>query len=796
MDKIIKLKSSQLEYSIDTEKIRNFRNSENPRIITGQPRAQKALLFGTKLRKKGYNIFVTGETGTGRHTAVNNILEKFKISSPLKDIACVYNFKNPENPVILYFSRGNAGKFKNSMSSFITSIRKRIRTRLENEGFKKQRNLIIKKFEDIEKELLDNFEEKLEKDNFRLVNSTTEENELITDIMPVLNGEPVEFDELQALVEEKKISANEFELIRTNYYLHLDSLQEVLRKMQHNKIELETSLVELEKKFVEPIIKSETDYLSSDFPEKEVGRYLRSLKKDVLEQLDLFIDDDEENSEIIEAELARYDVNILVDNSGKKHAPVIFETYPTISNLFGTIENRIDSSGELRLSISMIKAGSVIKASGGFLIINAEDLLQEENSWDHLKRALKSGEVQIQQQVNPLIPANIFMKPEAVKIDTKIIIIGSEHLYEILYHGDEELEKFFKITAEFDSDMALNDENLGQFIRYIDSYCERKEIRKITDKGMSAVVDYGIRLAGSRDKLTTRFSKIVDLLTEADYWAGEILAQEITPESVKKALDEKKYLNSLQEEKLSALIKDGTIRIKVEGEETGIINGLAVYEKGSYSFGKPFMISATTAPGDEGIVNIEREAGLSGEIYNKGVMIIEGFLRSRYASRFPLSIYSSICFEQSYGEIEGDSASSTEIYVLLSSITGIPLRQDIAVTGSVNQRGEIQPIGGVTEKVEGFYSICREISFTGNQGVIIPESNIKNLILNSEIKESVDKGEFHIYPVKTIDDGIRILTGMEPGEKNRKGIFPAHTFNHIAEKKLKELSSLCKSSGS
>ena len=796
MDKIKELENKELEYSIDTEKIKNLRKSDKSLNITGQPRAQKALIFGTRLRKKGYNIFVTGETGTGRHTAVKNILEKFNITSPLKDIACVFNFSHPENPVILYFRQGKAQNFKSSMASFITSIRKRIRTGLENEGFKKQKNKIIKKYEDIEKSLLDNFELALKKDSFKLVNSTTEENELITDIMPSIKGEPVDFDEIHVLLEEGKITEEEFEAIRSNYYNHLDSLQEVLRKMQHNKIELETTLVDLEKKFVEPIIKSELDYLNNDFPEKEISKYLKSLKKDILEQIYLFLDDDEENEEIIEAELSRYDVNILVDNSGKKHAPVIFETYPSISNLFGTIENRVEANGEMRTSISMVKAGSVIKASGGFLVINAEDLLQEENSWDHLKRALKSGEVQIQQQVNPLIPANIFMKPEAVKIDTKIIIIGSEHLYEILYHSDEEFEKFFKIAAEFDSDMGMTDENLGQFIRYIDGYCDRKEIRKITDRGMSAIIDYGIKLSGSRKKLTTRFSRIVDLLTEADYWAKEAMINEIGPESIKKAIDEKKYLNSLQEEKLTSLIKDGTIRIKIDGRETGIINGLAVYEKGSYSFGKPFMISATTAPGDEGIVNIEREAGLSGEIYNKGVMILEGYLRSRYASKFPLSIYSSICFEQSYGEIEGDSASSTEIYVLLSSITGVPLRQDIAVTGSVNQRGEIQPIGGVTEKVEGFYSICREISFTGNQGVIIPETNIKNLILNDEIKKSIEKGEFHIYPVKTIDDGIRILTDMEPGEKTRRGTFPAHTFNHLAEKKLKDLSALGKSSGS
>jgi len=796
MEKIIELNTDELDFSIQPEKIKTLRKSTETIMITGQPRAQKALTFGTRLRKKGYNIFVTGDTGTGRHTAVKNILENFKTGVPLRDIACVYNFTNPENPVILYFCQGKALNFKNSMANFITSIKTRIRNRLESEGFKKQKNRIIKKYDDNEKLILDNFEKSLKKTGFQLVNSTTEENELITDIMPSIEGEPVEFDEIHILVEEGKISEKEFEKIRNNYYHHLDSLQELMRKMQHYKMELETSLIELEKKFVDPIVKSEIEYLNTDFPEKEVSKYLKSLKKDILTQIFLFIDDDEDNAEAIEAELLRYDVNILVDNSLNKQAPVIFETYPTISNLFGTIENRVEANGEIRTALSMVKAGSVIKASGGFLIINAEDLLQEESSWDHLKRALKSGEVQIQQQINPLIPANIFMKPEAVKIDTKIIIIGSEHLYEVLYQSDEEFEKFFKIAAEFDSDMDLTDENLGQFIKYIDEYCKNKKIRDISDAGMGAIIDYGIRLAGSRKKLSTRFSKIADLITEADYWAKEMLKENIGPDSIKKALDEKKYLNNLQEEKLSSLIKDGTIRIKVKGKEAGIINGLAVYEKGSYAFGKPFMISATTAPGDEGIVNVEREAGLSGEIYNKGVMIIEGFLRSRYSSKFPLSIYSSICFEQSYGEIEGDSASSTEIYVLLSSITGIPLRQDTAVTGSVNQRGEIQPIGGVSEKVEGFYSICKQISFTGTQGVIIPESNIKNLILNEEVKESVRKGEFHIYPIKTIDEGIRILTGMEPGEQNKKGSFPLHTFNHTAEKKLKELSNLSKSSSS
>ncbi|MDX9801694.1 MAG: ATP-binding protein [Spirochaetia bacterium] len=792
MDRYKKLDAKDLEYSTKLEEIALLRKTPVKTIIAGQKRATDALMFGTRLRKTGYNIFVTGNTGTGRHTAIRKILENFKNDILLKDIVCVFNFTNPENPGILYLPRGKAAGFKSSLANLITAVKKRIKSRIESDSFKKQKNAIIKSCEDIEKDLLSKFETSLKDGGFLLVSSTTEDNEMISDIMPAIDGKPIDFEELQKMADTGKLSEDEHEKIRSAYFKHLDDLQELLRKLQHNKIEMEDKLLETEKKFVEPVIRSEIDYLISDYLQNDVKRYLSELKKDILERLYLFIDEDEnmESDEIEESDLdeeQRYQVNILVDNSKVKQAPVIFESYPTASNLFGTVENRVEYNIELKSNFMMVKAGSIIKASGGFLVLNAEDIFQEENTWDHLKRALKSGEVQIQQPISPFNPSGGFLKPEPVKIDTKIIIIGSENIYDVLYNSDEEFEKFFKVTAEFDSEMEVNKENTLQYIGFIEEQIKTKKMKSITDSGIQAVLDYGIRLTEHRKKYTTKFSKILDLLVESDYWASELSHDVIDRPDVETAIIKRNSMNSLPEEKLTAMMEEGTIKICVEGKKTGVVNGLAVYDRGFYTFGRPFLVSATVAPGDEGIINIEREAGLSGEIYNKAVMIIEGFVRSCYGKNFPVSMFASICFEQSYGEIEGDSASSTEIYALLSAITELPIRQDIAVTGSVNQFGQIQPIGGVNEKIEGFYSICEKFGLTGTQGVIIPQSNVKNLVLEKTVKEAVRNGKFSIYPISHINEGISILSGIDAGEADEKGSFPAHSFNKLVEKKLKDL---------
>ena len=789
-----KLTAEELEFSIPIELIKSLRESGVKTFIAGQKRAADALIFGTKLRKPGYNIFVTGNTGTGRHSAINKILENSQCETPLKDIVCVFNFSNPESPGILYLPAGRAKSFRNSLNNLITIVRKRIKSRIESDTFKKKRNSIIKSHDSMEKELLVKFENNLKAGGFLLVNSKTEENEMISDIMPAIKGKPVDFDEIQQMVAEGKLTSKEEERIRNDYFKHLDELQELLKKMQHNRIELENRLLDEEKKFIEPIITSEVDDLIAEYRQGDVKKYLTDLKKDILERLYLFIDEEEHSDEendldfYTENEAERYQINILVDNSKVKQAPLIFESHPTFSNLFGTIDNRMEHNVEIKTSFMMAKAGSLIKASGGFLILDAESLFHEENSWEHLKRALKSTEVQIQQPISPFNPSGGFLKLEPIKIDTKIIIIGNENIYDILYNTDQDFEKFFKVIAEFDSEMDINNDNTQQYISFIEEQIKAKNMKPIADTGMQAILDFGIRMTGHRKKYSTRFAKILDLLVEVDYWAREAGANQIDRTAVETAIAKRNYMNNLPEEKLISLIEEGTIKIEVAEKKIGVVNGLAVHDRGFYTFGRPFLISATVAPGDEGIINIEREAGLSGEIYNKGAMIIEGFLRSFYAKDFPLSLFASICFEQSYGEIEGDSASSTEIFALLSAIAEVPFRQNIAITGSVNQLGQIQPIGGVNEKIEGFYSICEKFGLTGTQGVIIPELNIKNLVLHRNIKEAVKKGTFSIYPIKTINEGISILSDMEAGEITKKGVFPSGTFNHIIEKKLRYLS--------
>ncbi|MCL2792694.1 MAG: AAA family ATPase, partial [Spirochaetaceae bacterium] len=607
MNQYKKLTSEELEFSISLELIKSLRESGEKTFIAGQKRAAEALIFGTKLRKPGYNIFVTGSTGTGRHSAINKILENSQCEVPLRDVVCVFNFSSPEAPGILYLPAGRAKSFRNSLSNLVTVVRKRIKSRIESDSFKKKRNSIIKSHDNMEKELLIKFENNLKTGGFLLVNSKTEENEMISDIMPCIKGRPVDFDEIEQMVIEGKLTPKDEERIRNDYFRHLDVLQELLRKMQHNRIELENRLLEEEKKFIEPIISSEIDDLIAEYRQGDVKKYLVELKKDILERLYLFIDEEEERGDdetsiefYNENEAERYQINILVDNSKAKNAPLIFESHPTFSNLFGTIENtRIEHNVEVKTSFMMAKAGSLIKASGGFLILDAESLFQEENSWEHLKRALKSGEVQIQQPISPFNPSGGFLKPEPVKIDTKIIIIGNETVYDILYNSDQDFEKFFKVIAEFDSEMEINDDNTQQYINFIEEQIKVRNLKPIAEQGLQAILDYGIRLTGHRKKYSTKFAKILDLLVEVDYWAKEAGDSQIDRSAVETAIAKRNYMNNLPEEKLSALIEEGTIKIEVKDKKVGVVNGLAVYDRGFYTFGRPFLVSATVAPGNE-----------------------------------------------------------------------------------------------------------------------------------------------------------------------------------------------------
>jgi lon-related putative ATP-dependent protease len=436
----------------------------------------------------------------------------------------------------------------------------------------------------------------------------------------------------------------------------------------------------------------------------------------------------------------------------------------------------------------MIKAGSIMKASGGFLILKAEDVLSETDVWENLKRTLQSGKVDIQNAANPFNLPGPILKPEPVEIDLKFILIGSENLYDILYDKDPDFAKYFKVSAEFDSVMDRTPAAMAQYVAYLRKFSAEEKLLPLTDEGLSGALSFAVKLSEQRTKLSTRFSQIADLIRESSYWAEKLGKREIDGEAVAEALNQRKYFFGLPEEKMMELILEGDMLIQFSGEEIGKVNGLAVHDRGYYAFGSPCRISARIAPGNEGIVNIEREVGLSGEIHDKWVLIIEGFIRSRYAKNFPLSVYASICFEQSYSEIDGDSASSTEVYALLSAIAGIPLRQDIAVTGSVSQTGEIQPVGGISEKIEGYFAVCSRLGLTGSQGVIIPERNVTNLILAPAVVEAIEKEVFHIYPIKSIDEGMSILTGLAAGERDKKGTYhPEGSVNCLVERALKDM---------
>ncbi len=567
----------------------------------------------------------------------------------------------------------------------------------------------------------------------------------------------------------------------------------VFMQIEQDRRLTEERLAELRTQTLRPDLSADIEALKTDYPDTAAGTHLDELLEDLLDHTGLFsleqpptLDEDGNTYQI------RYGVNLIVDHSHTQKAPIIFESHPDYAKLFGSQEPAADPNGDGRPSFMNIHAGSLLQASGGFLVLRAEDILAEEESWNSLKRALQDGKSEIRNLPGPFPMPAPSLKPEPVEIDVKVIIMGSENIYDILYDRDEEFQKLFKIPAEFDSTMDRNDRNTREYISFVNMITHDEKLLPFDYSGIAAIVEHGARLSEFRDKLTTRFSLIADVIREASFWAGKGSLPTVGRAAVQRTLDERTFLYNLPEEKIDEQIESGELLIAVAGSEIGRINGLAIVDRGYYAFSRPMLITARVAPGNEGIINIERESGLSGEIHDKGVYILEGFLQSTYAKDFPLSIRASVCFEQSYVEVDGDSASSTEVYVLLSAIAEVPLRQDVAVTGSVNQMGQIQPVGGISEKIEGFYAVCKRLGFTGTQGVIVPRQNIPNLILSREVEQAIDSGNFHIHTVQTIDEGLEILTGLSAGVRrsdanHRPADFPEGTVNYRVEKRLKEM---------
>ncbi len=539
-----------------------------------------------------------------------------------------------------------------------------------------------------------------------------------------------------------------------------------------------------------PLVDEGIEILKTTYDHKKVRSYLEDVRSHIKENLDRFqkpaqpATTESPAEEEGEDDFLEYQVNLLVDNSETEHIPIIIETNPKYKNLFGTVERIVEQGGVWRTDFTQIKPGALHQADGGYLVLNALDTLTEPGVWQDLKRTLRTGKAEIHAN-EPLYGfAPSGMKPEAIELDVKVIMIGDAEIYQFLYLRDDDFKKIFKIRADFDYEMARDKSAVGQYLRFVKMVCDDEKLRAFDRDALAHLVEFGVRLAGSQKKLSTRFNVLADVLREANYWAGEELEQTVKGAHVQKAIEERIYRVKLIEDKLQEMINDGVIMIHTAGEVVGQVNGLSVFDTGEHAFGRPSRITAKTSLGRAGVINIERESEMSGPTHNKGIAILSGFLRSKFAQDKPLIMSASVTFEQSYSGVDGDSASSTEIYAILSSLAEVPLRQDIAVTGSVNQKGEIQPIGGVNLKVEGFFDVCKERGLTGTQGVMIPEKNIPDLMLRGDVLEAVKKGRFCIYAVTTIDEGIEILTGCKAGHRRTDGTFTPGTIYHRVDEQL------------
>jgi ATP-dependent Lon protease len=761
--------------------------------IIGQRRAVNALRLGLDIDSHGYNLFANGLSGTGRKTAINCLLkETERIKRIPPDKIYVNNFKNPDMPILIRLKAGEGRRFKKDMEHFVEYLLKHIPEIFTSETYQERRKEKIEALKAMQTKLVKKFEAEAAKENFALV--PMQVGAMMRPVLlPLIDGKAANFEQIRALQNEGKLSKKDVEKMeKTNSQL-TKRMEVVFEKLKELDKKTAEELKALDHEMVNPLIEEQIKEIQNRYKCKELGKYLEEVKESVQENPERFLQPENEKETPKKSKpgdekglFIEYQVNLLVDNCEVKQAPVIFETSPSYSNLFGTVEVTMERAGGAKTDFTKIKAGSFLKADGGFLIVEALDLLIEPGVWPAFKRTLKNRKVEIQIYAPVYMVSISAMKPEPIECDVKVAIVGDPYLYQLLYHQDPDFKKIFKLRADFDSVMDIKQETIMDYANFAKRISSSEKLLSFNSKAVAAMVEYGVRLAGKQTKLSTQFNQVADILREANYWARKDKKKTVTAKYIQKAIDEKNQRSAMVEEKLQEMIDEGAIMIDTKGVVKGQVNGLAVYDMGDYAFGKPSRITANVSVGDSGIINIEREAQMSGPLHNKGVLILSGYLRAKYAQDKPLAMSASLCFEQSYSGVDGDSASSTEIYALLSALSGFPLRQDTAVTGSVNQKGEIQPIGGVNQKIEGFFKVCCAAGLTGTQGVMVPHQNVVDLMLKKEVIEAVKKGKFRIYPVKTIDEGIEILTGVTAGTRKKDGTYPKGTVNYLVDQKLQE----------
>jgi predicted ATP-dependent protease len=734
--------------------------------IIGQERAVRALRFGLGIQERGFNIFVAGLPGTGRTTAVEQFLEEIAISKPVPPDWCyVNNFEDSYHPHTIQLPAGQAHDFQKDLESLLKSVGQEVRAAFEGEQYAAQRENSLKSFQEQKQQLVEKMGAFAQQNGFGLQATPVG---IIP--IPLHNGKPLAEKDFLALSEKER------EKLKQDQEKVQETVETVLRQTRT----LDSAAAEALDKLDQQVVHFVLDRLLETLLEKykqlpQVLDHLHAIEKDILGNIPTFKPEAEEK-EKLEVSPKRnptdkYQVNVLVDNGKLQGAPVVLEMNPTYSNLYGRIEHEA-LLGALVTDFTLIRGGSMHRANGGYLVMPAEDVIRNPFTWESLKRCLRNGEIAMEEPVERPVFTTKSLRPEPIPLNVKVILIGRSEIHQLLLAYDEHFSELFKVKADFDTQMAWTDEHVRQYASFVCSLCETENLKHLDASGLARVVEQGSRLAEDQQKLSTHFGEIADVIREANYYAAEDKVELVAADHIERAIEERFYRSALIQERIQELITRGIIKIDISGSAVGQVNGLSVLELGDIFFGQPSRITASVGLGERGVVNVEREAEMSGPTHTKGVLILSGYLSQQFAQDKPLSLNARLVFEQNYAGVDGDSASSTELYAVLSALSGAPIQQGIAVTGSVNQMGEVQAIGGVNEKIEGFFAVCKAKGLTGEQGVMIPVSNVSNLMLKQEVVEAVQDGNFNIWSVGTVEEGIEVLTGKTAG-RNEDGSFVA-----------------------
>ena len=751
--------------------------------IYGQDRGIKALEFGLNVDSKGYNLYIEGPSGVGKTMYAKKYITKLASKKKVPDDWCyIYNFDDPNEPIAVSLPAGSGREFKNDMDFFITDVKNDIKLTFKNDDFEKQKSLMQSEFEQKKNSLLAKLNKNSLKSGFQV--KATQNGVYM---MPVIDGKALEEEEFDKLDDEtKKVFEENSSIVQSQVIEAINQIK-ALEKENNKRIDAWQSNIAL------ITINSHINPLKTKYKKsKKVVCFLDNIKTDILKNINLFINEDASNNkkqpqkeETIKPWL-NYRINLFVDNSNLEGAPVIMDSNYQYHNLFGKLEYE-NQYGMLKTDFTMLKPGLLHKANGGYIILQASDLLANQICYDALKKALLVKELNIENNMEQRsYMVMISLKPEPIPLNVKVLLLGDSEIYHALLALDPEFKKLFKIKSEFEESAPRTDANMLKLANFVHSFSKKEGMLPLDKGAMARVVEFASRMSEDKNKLSTKFNEIGEIVAESSTWARLSRKKIVTQDFIDKTLAERIDRIKKYDSRYLEMIKENTLLITTSGFEVGVINGLTVMTIGGYSFGKPAKITANTYMGKEGIINVEREADMSGPTHSKGVLILSGYLGETFAQDFPLSLNASLCFEQLYNGVDGDSASSTEAYAILSSLSEIPINQAIAVTGSVNQKGFIQPIGGVNEKIEGFYQVCKDRGLDGSHGVIIPIQNVRNLNLSDEVIESVKSGKFHIYAISTLDEGIEILTGVPAGKQNENGKYPAGTINYLVYEKLKK----------